>query len=210
MYATLPISSSFPENGVAKKKSPAERFSPHGSSVRIYKTTHGALGRVAEWYRLTRRELIDVLIFDRLEKLNQRTYPQLDAVFDRRTKAVERPQLEKVVNDLFGLKLKEPEGGGAGMDDLATSMRVTANTHRIVAMLADWYERFIPWVYDALMMDRLQTMHYRMADEYAHRKPASDFVVAFRETFGFDPPAVQPDKADKPARGRRTRKKEGK
>lgn len=169
---------------------------PHGASVRIYKSTHMILGHVAEWYRVSRRFLIESLIVDRLERLNERTSPQIDAVFRRKAgdvRPIARPALEDVLNDLFGLNLKVPLDGGRGREELATSMRVSDDTHRAMALVADWYDRFIPHVYDALLLDRLMVLFSRVADEYAMRKPQMDFKTTFREAFGFELPDISDD-----------------
>jgi hypothetical protein len=182
-------------------KTSGEDRDPHGASVRIHDATHRALGRVAEWYRVSRRVLIDALLGDRLAAVSKRTSPQIDDAFRR---DAPDKSLEAVLNKLFGLGLKEPaEGRGKGKEKLsATTMRVGGDTHRVVALLADWYGRDIPRVYDVLMLDRLHALHGRMADEFAGRKPKSDFRAAVKSVLGIDLPATLTGDEDTPAEKR--------
>lgn len=169
----------------------ANKQAEHGASVRIYERTYRALGNVAEWYRVSRRVLIDVLIRDRLEKLSPRLSGDLADVWKRpRTDRRKGSEFEDLMGELFKVRLRRPVRKlRDGEDALAqTSLRVTENTHAVVALSADWYGRFVPYVYDALLVDRLILLHRRMTEELGGRLPKSTLREAVEASLGIDLP----------------------
>lgn len=161
---------------------------PHGASVRVYEKTHRALGHVAEWFSVSRMALMDVLILDRLKKLSRLTGPALEALWENPD--VAQQTFEELVQDLFKVKTGPPVSRvSEGQDKLAsTSMRINQQTHQVVAVLAEFYDRFIPYVYSTLIDDRLGALHGRVTDIFQGRKPRVDFRTAVKETLGFDVP----------------------
>lgn len=173
------------ERDVGKR---ANRQHLHGGSVRIYDSTHKMIGHIAEWWRVSRVIVVDVLMRDRLDALLEDASPRLRKVMQSASEPA-LPSFEDVVRDLFGIRLGPPAGGGDKEPLAQASTRVNEPTHAAVGLMTEWHDRTVPYLYAALLNDRLAKMHKRMVDELPPHGKRSDFRTAVREVLRMEIPA---------------------
>lgn len=67
-------------------------------------------------------------------------------------------------------------------------MRVSDATHRIITVLAGYYDRFIPYIYSALINDRLAILLTRTAEEFEGKQPRSELVEVVKKLLRIEIP----------------------
>lgn len=163
------------------------KYRHYGDTVRISEGAHHQIALLATWYGPSQKDVLDDLVADRLAAMLVRMAEEMPA--NPLAKA-RRPHatFEAVLAELFGLAVDPPADGDAGgaAESSGQSLRISASTHQSAAILARWYDRTFPHLYDSLLLDRLKAMYARMRKEMGGRAPRVGWAAAVREELGLD------------------------